>query len=184
MATKKKRNYVNNPDFYLALVSHRARIKEADETNKRRPPASDYVGQAIMLIATRMARRPNFSGYSFKDEMVADAIADCVAAVDKFDPAKSQNPFAYFNQISWNAFVRRIHREKRQAYVKHANYEMFLSDQADVDHAALSQHLQYSQNLVTSYEKKMADDKAKKANKKDTSLNRYVTANLEVVEKA
>ena len=71
-----------------------------------------------MLIAQRLATRPNFSGYMYKDEMVSDGIENCLQYIHNFDPEKSSNPFAYFTQIIWYAFLRRISKEKKQMYIK------------------------------------------------------------------
>jgi hypothetical protein len=72
-----------------------------------------------MMIAENLSHRPNFLSYTFRDEMISDAIENCVMYVDNFDPTKSQNPFAYFTQIVYYAFLRRIQKEKTQLYVKY-----------------------------------------------------------------
>jgi len=72
-----------------------------------------------MKIAENLSHKPNFLSYTFRDEMVADAIENCVMYVDNFDPGKSSNPFAYFTQITYYAFLRRIQKEKKQLYVKY-----------------------------------------------------------------
>ena len=41
-----------------------------------------------------------------------------------FDETKSKNPFAYFTQIIYYAFLRRIQKEKKQTYVKYKATEM------------------------------------------------------------
>jgi len=121
-----KRNYVNNHDFVLALNEYKAKLKE--DPNARIP---EYIGVCISAICTKMATRPNFSGYSYKDEMVGDAIENCLDAVNNFDETKSAersrscavNAFGYFSRIAWNAFIRRIAKEKKQSYIKHKNMQ-------------------------------------------------------------
>lgn len=107
-------DYVNNTDFMNALVSYK-------ETLKTNPSARipEYIGKCILDIANRFATRPNFYGYSFKDEMISDGIENCIQYITNFDPQKSSNPFAYFTQICFYAFIRRIQREKKQSYIKH-----------------------------------------------------------------
>lgn len=129
---KEKNNYINNKTFCESLIKYRAALKDAQK-NKRQPPqVSPYIGECIVLICRNLSKRPNFSAYSaqYLQEMISDAILDCIAAVDNFDPAKSNNPFAYFTQIAWYAYIRRIQREKKQTYIKHKNFEnMFLMNE-------------------------------------------------------
>ena len=102
MSTK---HYVNNGDLYRAMVEYKNKYNQ--NSNITIP---DYVGVCIIQICTRLSSKPNFSGYSYKDEMISDGIENCLAAVNSFNPEKSKNPFAYFTQIAWNAFIRQIGR--------------------------------------------------------------------------
>lgn len=86
--------------------------------NTPAPRVPDYVGQCLLLIATRLASKPNFSGYTYKDEMISDGIENCLMYIHNFDPNKTNNPFAYFTQIIKFAFLRRIEKEKKQQYIK------------------------------------------------------------------
>jgi DNA-directed RNA polymerase specialized sigma subunit len=118
MKMTKKKNYVNNKDLLDALITYRIACKEAEECGEKTPRVPEYIGSCILMIATRIATRPNFSGYSYKDEMISDGIENCLQYIHNFDPEKSQNPFAYFTQIIWYAFLRRIQKEKKQMYIK------------------------------------------------------------------
>ena len=77
-----------------------------------------------MKIAENLSHKPNFLSYTFRDEMIGDAIENCLMYVDNFDPKKSNNPFAYFTQITYYAFLRRIQKEKKQLYVKYKSTEI------------------------------------------------------------
>lgn len=162
---KKKKNYVNNDEMYADLVAYKSRCAEAAAAGLSPPPASDYIGRCFIMIAENMARRPNWSGYSYKDEMTSDGIEDMISAVRKFDVDKYTKPFAYFSMICWNAFRNRIRKEKRQAYNKHRNFENVLMG-ADFNlygsHSALRQHLEHSQDLVRAYDAKIIADREKK----------------------
>jgi DNA-directed RNA polymerase specialized sigma24 family protein len=114
----KKKNYVNNKDLLAALIEYKSKCVEAEESGEKNPQVPDYIGKCIMLIAQRLATRPNFSGYMYKEEMVSDGIENCLQYIHNFNPEKSQNPFAYFTQIIWYAFLRRISKEKKQMYIK------------------------------------------------------------------
>jgi len=112
MASK---NYINNRRLFEEMVVYRQALLKSKEEGALAPQASDYIGEAIMLIATKLSNKSNFSGYSYKDEMVADGVENCIKySLRNFDPAKSNNPFAYFTQSIKNAFLRRIKEEKRQ----------------------------------------------------------------------
>lgn len=120
---KKPTNYIDNKKFYTEMVIYRRLCDEAKEAGEERPVVSRYIGECIMMIATRLATRPNFVGYSYKDEMISDGIENCLAYIHNFNPEKSTNPFAYFTQIIYYAFLRRIQKEKKQLYIKHKSFE-------------------------------------------------------------
>lgn len=119
MARRKKNEYVNNKDFLAALIKYREEVRAAEESNQPRPRVPNYIGECIMKIATHLARKPNFINYTFKEEMISDGIENCLQYIDNFNPDKSNNPFAYFTQIIWFAFLRRIQKEKKLLYVKY-----------------------------------------------------------------
>lgn len=115
-------NYVDNKKFYDELVKFRALCKEAEANDKPHPRPSDYIGQCLISIATKFSftnnNKMSFINYSFKDEMISDAIENCVKALHSFNPDISKNPFSYFTQVCFFAFIRRIQSEKRQGYIK------------------------------------------------------------------
>jgi len=115
--------YINNAQFCDLLKEYKADCLEAENCDLPLPRIPEKIGEAFLLIVTRLSSRGNFSGYTYKEEMVGDAIENCIVAAHNFDPSKSQNPFAYFTQIAWYAFLRRIEKEKKQTYVKYKAYE-------------------------------------------------------------
>jgi len=114
-----KNHYINNKDFLREMTKYRTAIRKAKRLGQPKPQIPRYVAECFMKIAENLSHKPNFLSYTFRDEMVADAIENCVMYVDNFDPAKSSNPFAYFTQITYYAFLRRIQKEKKQLYVKY-----------------------------------------------------------------
>ena len=122
---KKKKEYVNNADFLQALIEHKNKCIENEKLNLPEPKVSDYIGECFIKIAENISRKPNFAKYTFKDEMVADGIENSIRYFRNFDPLKSDNPFSYFTQIIYYAFLRRIAREKTQLYVKYKSTEQF-----------------------------------------------------------
>lgn len=135
---KRKKHYVNNSDFYDALVEYRERcLLVENEKNYEKIP--DYIAICIFEISKRIASKNNFKNYSYIDEMISDGLENGLASVNKFDPQKSNNPFAYFSQIIINAFIRRIKLEKKHSYIKHASLEkigmqMMLETNGEIQH--------------------------------------------------
>jgi hypothetical protein len=163
---EKKKPYVNNAKLYGVMCSYATTRNAAELAGKELPPIPNYVGECFMLICNKLATKGNFASYSYRDEMVCDAIENCVAAVDSFDPDKSKNPFAYFTQIAWYAFLRRIAKEKKQNAIKHKNFlnnDLLNELMYDNHHVKMSDN-SYSDEIIRSYEGKI--EKSKKVKKK------------------
>jgi hypothetical protein len=132
MATKQK-HYINNPDFLQALIDYKAAQKECRKNKLPPPPIPNYIGECFMKIAEGLSHKPNFINYTYRDEMMSDGIENCLMYFDNFNPDKSKNPFAYFTQIIYYAFLRRIQKEKKQLYVKYkATEQMGILDEMEL----------------------------------------------------
>lgn len=114
---KKNPHYVNNKDFYDALLVYKNKVKAAKEQNLPAPPITNYLGDCFLKIATHLSYRPNFVNYIFREDMISDGVENCVQYINNFDINRS-NPFAYFTQIVYYAFLRRIQKEKKQMEIK------------------------------------------------------------------
>ena len=115
---KKKEHYVSNKDFLVAMKEYKKKCVAAEKAKKPRPPITDYIGECFLKIANHLSYRPNFINYTYKEDMISDGIENCLQYVSNFDPDKSDNPFAYFTQIIYYAFIRRIQKEKKQTIIK------------------------------------------------------------------
>ena len=118
---KKKKNaahYVDNEEFLEAMVAWKVTVFEAAEAGDQKPGVTEYIGTCFLKIATHLSYRPNFIGYSYREEMISDGIENCLMYCSNFDPKKSSNPFSYFTQIIYYVFLRRIQKEKKQQYIK------------------------------------------------------------------
>ena len=125
---KKSEHYVNNKEFLAAMVEYKKSVNKAKRTKISKPLVPDYIGECFLKIANHLSYRPNFINYTFRDDMISDGIENCLQYLDNFNPEKSNNPFAYFTQIIYYAFVRRIQKEKKQVTIKQklimeANYD-------------------------------------------------------------
>lgn len=124
----KKDHYVNNKKMLEEIIIYKAKCAEAEAAGKPQPQLSRYLGECLLLIANNLARAGNFSSYSYKDEMISDGIENCLMYFNNFNPDRSSNPkigpnpFSYFTQIIYFAFLRRIAKEKKQAYIKQKLY--------------------------------------------------------------
>jgi len=121
----KQKHYINNLDFLKALEDYKAACVEAAKQNQPKPIIPNYIGECFMKIAEGLSHKPNFINYTYRDEMVSDGIENCLMYFENFDPAKSKNPFAYFTQVIYFAFLRRIQKEKKQLYVKYKATELY-----------------------------------------------------------
>ena len=114
-----RRHYVNNEQLLKALKQYKSLVRKAAKAGEPTPQMPNYIGDCILLIATNLSHKPNFINYPFRDEMISDGIENCFMYINNFNPKKSLNPFAYFTQIIYYAFLRRIQKEKKQLYTKH-----------------------------------------------------------------
>jgi hypothetical protein len=114
----KANHYVDNAKFLAAIVEHRRKCDEAAAAGKEPPRLNNYIGRCIMQIAEGVARRPNFSGYTYRDEMIGDAVENCIKYFNSFDPNKSKNPFAYFSQTCFYTCIRRLKVEKAESNLR------------------------------------------------------------------
>lgn len=126
MATLIKRkpaHYVDNKKFLAALIEYKDTCNQARAESREVPILPTYIGECFIKISSHLSYKANFINYSFKDDMISDGIENCLVAAEKFDPTKSENPFAYFTQIVYFAFLRRIQKEKRQQATKYRMLE-------------------------------------------------------------
>lgn len=166
-------HYVNNPDFLAALKEYRLKVAEAKEAGLPKPQVSNYIGECILKIANHLSYKPNFINYTYREEMISDGIENCLMYIDNFDPNKSSNPFAYFTQIIYYAFIRRIQKEKKQTLIKgkiimDMPFDAFDLQDQDEGGAYANSYLEFMQNngvfddIIAKDEKRKAKAKAKR----------------------
>lgn len=148
-------HYIDNKEFFAEMVEWKTLVNSAEESGDPKPPVTEYIGQCFLLIAERLSTRPNFVNYPFRDEMVGDAIENCLMYASNFDPEKSKNPFAYFTQITYYAFLRIIQREKKQDTIK---YKLMEAADAKGELAAMLDPEQMSKDPYADYLKLTPND--------------------------
>jgi hypothetical protein len=124
---EKNSHYVDNKEFLAEMIKWKKRYNAAEESGRKKPPISDYIAESFLKIAEHLSYRPNFMNYPYREEMVGDGVENCLMYAHNFDPNKSKNPFSYFTQIIYFAFLRRIEKEKKQSYIKYK----IMEDNAD-----------------------------------------------------
>lgn len=178
MASK---HYINNADFLQALIDYKERCAVAETDNKPAPAIPNYIGECFMKIAAGLSHKPNFINYTYRDEMISDGIENCLMYFNNFDPSKSKNPFAYFTQIIYYAFLRRIQKEKKQLYVKYKSAEYFGiiddSEMSEMDSSVTQQFEMYDNisEFIGNYEEGQKRKKdLKKEVKKPKGIEKFI----------
>lgn len=170
-----KNRYIDNKTFYAEMCLFIDKVTYSRKNELNLPTISEYIGKCFLDISYGLASRPNFINYTFKDDMISDGIENCIQYCTNFDPEKSKNPFAYFTQIVYYAFVRRIERESKQSYVKHKLTETMLRSEYPFDTGGNISENEYSLNyddyldnntVVEKFEEKLRlkREKSKKIN--------------------
>jgi len=123
MARKKSIHYVNNSNFSTEVVRYVEQVEHARKINNEIPKVPDYIAQCFLRIAEGLSHKANFIRYTYREEMVMDAVENCLKAIGNYNLEAATrtgkpNAFAYFTQITWYAFLRRITKEKKQQEIK------------------------------------------------------------------
>jgi len=150
--------YVNNKELYEHIVKYCEKRDKAIAEGRDKPVIDDYIASAIMKIAVHLSFRPNFIGYSYKQDMIGDAIENCLIYFDSFDPKKSKNAFSYITQICWSSFLRRLKIEKKQSIIKGKLMMQTIKQQNDEE----TLNVQSNNNVVHTYIKLAEEEETKK----------------------
>jgi hypothetical protein len=175
LESDESRHYVDKQKFYEALVERKKLVDEAEKNNLPKPQISNYIGECILKISTNLAKKYQFSGYTFKDEMIADSVIHCLKYIDAFDITKSENPFSYFTQAAYYQFIKRIETEKTQTYVKckatmnstlYGDFAEYGIDSDDHKFEDVELDTEFMDSFIGEYENKLQEkDAAKEAAK-------------------
>ena len=170
----KKRNihYVNNADFSHAVVEYVKVAESAKKSNKEVPKVTDYIATCFLKIAEGLSHKANFIRYTYREEMVMDAVENCLKAISNYNLKAATrtgkpNAFAYFTQITWFAFLRRIAKEKKQQeiklkYLTQSGIENFISENENADEASTQVANSFVDSLRNRIDKvKTKDEKVK-----------------------
>lgn len=157
-------HYVDNKEFFKAMSEWKQLVIEAEDSGESKPPVTEYIGDCFVKIAQHLSYRPNFVNYHFREEMIGDGIENCLMYAHNFDPEKSKNPFSYFTQIIYYAFLRRIQKEKKQNFIKYKMMEL-----TDID----GSHKKWYKENYFSSEEEVKDPYAKILNLSETDIENF-----------
>jgi len=176
MKKKNTVHYVNNKQMYEVMKVYIRAVRKSKREKIEPPRIPEYIGECLYLICNKLSLKPQFSGYTWRDEMISDGIENCIVAIDNFDPRKSNNPFAYFTMIAWNAFIRRIQREKKQTYIKHKNMQnIYVTDEILAEFNIANSGDEKSDDIIKNFEDKLqASKKKKKKSSKKKGLEIFI----------
>jgi hypothetical protein len=177
-------HYVNNAEMLEAIKIYKIQLKEARENGTTEPRIPEYLGKCILMIANRLSHKSNFINYSYRDDMVLDGIENCIQCMNSFDPEKSSNPFSYFTQVIYFAFLRRIAKEKKQSYIKgklirDVALESFELQDHDDDTDFKNAYAIFMQANSTFDDSFIKNKEKKKKIKEEQSLENFIEENAE-----
>ena len=182
-----KAHYVDNAKFLEAMIEYKREYNKSKENDSDLPMISEYLGSVFLKIAQRLSFRPNFINYAFKNDMISDGIENCLHYIHNLNPEKSNNPFAYFTQIIYYAFIRRIQKEKKQLYIKYKSMQNYSTAPEYMDQEKSNNNFISLNDYENSDFKVMVDDfvetfeksrKKKAVKKSESNLELFMSATV------
>jgi DNA-directed RNA polymerase specialized sigma24 family protein len=98
-------------EYYIEPKVFKASLKKYYDSDV----LTDDLAENIKKIAYGLSYNSNFINYTYKDDMIGDALVKMYAALKykKYKFESNSNPFSYFTTIAFNAFINRIKKEKK-----------------------------------------------------------------------
>ena len=186
---KARPHYVDNKKFGLALVDYAASVDKAKAENNPIPIVPNYIADCFLKIAEGLSHKVNFIRYTYREEMVMDAVENCLRAITNYNPnavtrTGTQNAFSYFTQICFFAFLRRIEKEKKQQdikwkFIEQSGIEEFIAQvEGDDTHGEQAFIDSLRERIGRIKEKDAAVKEFIKKEKKNKSLELFMTDEL------
>lgn len=188
-----KPHYVNNAQFSEAVVEYVRHANAEVSAGNPKPIVPNYVAECFLKIAEGLSHKANFVRYTYREEMVMDAVENCLKAIENYNLETATrtgkpNAFAYFTQIAWYAFLRRIEKEKKQQDVKlkfiaEADIQEFLDHSGEMDHSddttfSFIEELRYRIDAVKESDRMFKEyaskEKRRRRSKADSDLTQWL----------
>ena len=192
---RKSIHYVNNAEFSQAVVDYVTIVQEAKKQETTLPIVPDYIASCFLRIAEGLSHKSNFIRYTYREEMVMDAVENCLKAIENYNLEAATrtgkpNAFAYFTQITWYAFLRRIAKEKKQQdiklkYLTKSGIENFVDNELgdDISQQVVGafvdtlrdriEKVRFTDNIIK--EEVVKEKKRRKAKSVDSDLTEFLT---------
>ena len=193
---EQKPHYVNNAEFSQAVVDYVTTARLAKQQSNPKPIVTNYIASCFLKIAEGLSHKANFVRYTYREEMVMDAVENCLKAIENYNLEAATrtgkpNAFAYFTQIAWYAFLRRIEKEKKQQdiklkYLSESGIEMLVAEEIDNNEASRETQafveglreridlVKENDRMVKEYSKKQKKQRVKRA---DSDLSEFMVSN-------
>lgn len=173
-------DYVDNKKLTKELGIWAKKVREQLECGEKPDKMTDYIAQCVFDICHNMSYKASFINYTYKDEMIGDAIENCVRYLKNFDVEKNQNAFGYVSTIAYYAYIRRIKKENKR-HVEHLLYirKTFSEDEIrtalDADNPndvkSYTTYVDYMQSILDDMNIELPDaPKRKKKERKKTPI--------------
>jgi hypothetical protein len=186
---KARPHYVDNKKFGLALVDYAASVDKAKAEGTTIPIVPNYIADCFLKISEGLSHKVNFIRYTYREEMVMDAVENCLRAITNYNPnavtrTGTQNAFSYFTQICFFAFLRRIEKEKKQQdikwkFIEQSGIEEFIQNvEGDDTHGEQAFIDSLRERIGRIKEKDAAVKEFIKKEKKNKSLELFMTDEL------
>jgi hypothetical protein len=189
MEPKARPHYVENKKFGEAIVEYVNRVTAAKESEQPIPIVPNYIADCFLKIAEGLSHKVNFIRYTYREEMVMDAVENCLRAINNYNPnattrTGTPNAFAYFTQICYFAFLRRIEKEKKQQdikfkFIEQSGIEEFIANiQGDDTHSEQAFIDSLRERISRVKDKDVAIKEFAKKEKQNKSLELFMTDEL------
>lgn len=168
MSKKKSNHYLDDAVFYSEICKYLDSVNAAELAGEPKPRIPETIGQFILDLTNNLARRWNFANYTFKEEMISDAIQNIVECIGNFNPEKGKKPYSYFTFVAWRAFVRRIAQEEKVFYTQCQVYENVIHENEQINIKSVDpDYHKFMKQQMIEYEKKQERKREKKKKKRD-----------------
>jgi hypothetical protein len=163
-SSDKKSHYIDNDALYLEFVKWNEDRMMAESLGKEEPPIPRKIGEGLLKIANNFSSKHNwYNNASYREEMVSDAVINCIKYIRNFNTEKYKNPFSYFSQICYYSFLKTIEIEQDEDYVKHKStlnsklFQDIINGELDDEDLILDDfeyNMESVESFISTYEKK------------------------------
>lgn len=109
------KHYIRKDDAWVCVGKSHSRKGEFSITHGR---TTNRLGAMWMKLVDRYGHRGNWRGYSYLEEMKAQALLQLSQVGLQFDESKSLNPFSYYTSVVSTSFLKILTTEKKSQTIR------------------------------------------------------------------